>query len=198
MPVIPPIAYKLNIKRAIINGLRAVFDNNYPDLYDVLPSLNITMEYPEQPEEYPTIIVDYTESGVLQSAGVGHFEYFQGPNVYERWMYQGAVNLTIAAETSLQRDYISDHIVHLMAFGSTSEHTHIFVPYLEESHLLDIQVLKDTLRPGGESIEASVNWGLSDARIYTTRYSFDVLGTFISGIVYGAYIKGVNTDAQPY
>lgn len=198
MPVIPPISYKLNIKTAIINGLRNVFDNDYPDLHDLLPSLNITMEYPEQPEEYPTIIVDYTESGPLRSAGVGHFEFFKGPNAYERWIYQGSVNLTIAAETSLQRDYISDHIVHLMAFGSTSQYTHLFIPYLEESEVLDIQILKDTLRPGGEAIESSVSWGLADARIYTARYSFDVLGTFISGLVYGALIKGVNTRAESY
>jgi hypothetical protein len=82
-----------------------------------------------------------------------------------------------------------------MAFGSTSVFTNVFLPSLMVNRGLDIQILHDTLTPVGESVEQGADWGLEDFRIYTTGYSFKVFGTFTSGIVQNAYVRGVNETA---
>lgn len=192
-----PIAYKMNIKRGVVNALRTVFDSDYPDAHGKLDNLHVSAEWPDKPEQYPCIIVNYRETTPLTSVGVGHFEFvLEGPNVIKRWQYQGQVELLVATETSLQRDYISDHLVHLLAFGSTSIYTNVFIPALDTNKGLDIQIMNDTLTPTGENVEPGSSWGLEDFRIYITGYSFSVFGTFTSGIVYNAFVRGVNEATQ--
>lgn len=191
-----PIAYKLNIKRAIVHGLRLIFTNAYPDSHHSLQNLQITTDWPDKPEQFPILMVTFQETD-LKTAGIGHFEHFLGgPNIFKRWLYQGQVKLLIIAETSLQRDYISDHLVHALAFGSTSAYTNSFVPYVEENNGVDMQILKDTLTPQGESVEKGADWGFQDMTLYVAGYSFGVLGSFTSGVVQNAYIRGVNESAR--
>jgi hypothetical protein len=191
-----PISYKTNIKRIIVNALRIIFDSDYPDPTTVLRQPFISTEWPDKPEQYPMILVSYQERD-LRSAGIGHFEHvLGGPNIYKRWLFSGEVQLLVIAETSLQRDYISDHLVHMLAFGSTDVNTALFVPVIEQNLGVDLQILKDTLSPHGESTEQGTHWGLSDMTIYVTGYSFGVAGSFTSGVVAGGYIRGVNEAAE--
>lgn len=196
--VVAPIAYKTNIKRAVVNALRAVFDSDYPDQFGQLDNINVTNQWPDKPEQYPSIIVNFQETpGSLKSMGIGHFEHvLGGPNTYRRWQFEGDVQLIVAAETSLARDYFSDHIVHLLAFGQTSIFTNVFLPALMENRGLDIQIMHDTLVAGGDNVENGADWGLDDFRIYTAAYSFHVFGTFTSGIVQNAYVRGVNEATE--
>jgi hypothetical protein len=192
-----PIAYKLNLKRGIVNALKYVFTSEYPDDWGLLKNLHISLDWPDKPEQYPCIIVNYQETSPLKSAGIGHFEHvLGGPNIYKRWMYQGEMQLTILAESSLARDYISDHVVHLLAFGSTSPYTNVFVPYLDQNLGLDVQLLRESLTPRGESADRGSDWGLIDNMIYSVGYSFGVVGSFTSGIVQNGYIRGVNEATE--
>lgn len=195
--VVSPIAYKVNIKRAVVKALRAVFNNIYPDPKSVLDNVYVSLEWPDKPEQYPAIIVNYRETTPLRSSGIGHFEHvLGGPNIYRRWQYEGQVEILICAETALQRDNISDHLVHLLAFGSTSYFTNVFLPALMENRGLDIQIMHDTLVPVGDNVEQGSDWGLGDFRVYTSGYSFSVFGSFTSGIISGAYIRGVNEATE--
>lgn len=191
-----PISYKLNIKRIIVNTLRSVFDTNYPDSSGLLRDIFISHEWPDKPEQYPMLLIQYQEK-TLRSAGIGHFEHIlSGPNIYKRWLYEGEIQILVLGETSLQRDYLSDHLVHLLAFSTTDFNTAIFIPSIEQNLGVDIQVLTDTLRPHGENVENGVDWGLQDKSIYTTGYSLDIVGSFTSGVVTNAYIRGVNEATE--
>jgi hypothetical protein len=191
-----PISYKTNVKRIVVNALRSVFDADYPDTTGVLKNIFISIDWPDKPEQYPMMLVSFQENK-MGSAGIGHFEHIQGgPNIYKRWLYEGTIQILIIAESSLQRDYISDHLVHMLAFGQTDINTYLFVPYIEQNLGVDVQILKDTLQPHGESVEQGVDWGLTDMTLYMTGYTFNVVGSFTSGVVTNGYIRGVNEAAE--
>jgi hypothetical protein len=184
-----PIRYKIALKLAVVEALRLIFSEQYPD--SLLNDLFINLEYPQKPQQYPAVIVGYQERD-LRTAGPFHFEYRSPNNVQKRWYFEGTITMDIIAQTSLDRDYISDHFVHMFAFATTNEYTASFFNYIETNEDIIVNVNKDILTPAGETVESGVPWGFTDQLLYRTAYAFDVMGEFLSGVVQNAYVRGVN------
>jgi hypothetical protein len=187
--VFSPINYKLELKRLVVNEFRNYFYNI--SVSNTINNINCTLEYPNTPEKYPAVIVGYTEKTV-HNAGLSHFEN-DGNLSQERWLFEGDVKVEVRALTNLERDYVSDHIVNLFAFGSF-----LSVPFENDifgSSFIDLQVNLKTLAPTGEQTMAGVTWGLTDSRIYSCGYDFKVLGAFISPSGYDQYISQITANS---
>ena len=192
-----PINYKMEIKRAVVKSLQAEFtvDNYYPGFESsrLLTESHITIEYPQRPEQYPSIIVGFKEKE-LKSGGVGHYEFTSENTVIQKWLYMGTISLEIFALTSMDRDFISDSIVNLISFGRIQGS--LFRDHVEANANVDLQLSIGSLTPISEQTMSGVSWGLTDARIYTVGYEFGCLGSFESGPRYYDYISGVDAKAQ--
>ena len=187
--VFSPISYKLELKRLVVNEFRNYFYNI--SVSNTINNVNCTLEYPNTPEKYPAVIVGYTEKTV-HNAGLSHLEN-DGNLSQERWLFEGDVKVEVRALTNLERDYVSDHIVNLFAFGSF-----LSLPFENDifgSSFIDLQVNLKTLAPTGEQTMAGVTWGLTDSRIYSCGYDFKVLGAFISPSEYDQYISQITANS---
>jgi hypothetical protein len=188
-----PIRYKIALKLAVVEALRNVFSASYPDA--LLNNLFINLEYPQKPQQYPSMVIGYQERD-LRTVGPFHFEYRTNTAVQKRWQFSGTITVDILATTSLDRDYIADHFVHMFSFATTNEYTSDFFRYIETNDNIIVNVNKDILVPAGETVDSGLPWGLTDQLLYRTAYAFDVMGEFLSGIVQNAYIRGVNETVR--
>lgn len=184
-----PIGYKLNLKRAMVNSLKTVFNLNHPDT--TMKNLFISMEWNERPQQFPCLMVSYAEKS-LKNIGVGHLGLFETNKIYKRWLYEGTIMVTIFAHTSLQRDFISDQFVNMFSFGGLSPQSAIFMRYFHENQGLDVQVMSDILNPLAESAQKGSSWGVEDVTIYSCGYSFGVLGSYHSADESFDYVRRVN------
>ena len=183
--VIPPIAYKISLKRLIVTELRNYFYNI--SVSNTMNEINCTLEYPNTPEKYPAVIVNFKEK-TLHNAGLGHIEEDQNISI-ERWLFAGNVTLEVMALTNLERDFISDHLVGLFSFGNF-----LAIPFEADvvaSVLLDVQPNLKVITPIAERTMAGVTWGVTDSRLYVCGYSFPVQGSFTSNPSYAEYITKV-------
>lgn len=183
--VYSPINYKIQIKRVLVDALREYCTES---ISNTMNEVFVTIEYPQVAERYPTIIVGFQERKL--ASPIGHYELDQ--NLAQgRWIFEGDVTLEILALTSLERDYISDHIVNLAAFGKLNGIT--FEKNVVSNSTVDIQMNLGYLQPtGGETTMSGVSWGLTDGRIYQCGYSFPIIGSFKSRPTYFDFITSVN------
>jgi hypothetical protein len=188
--VYSPISYKLEIKRLVVNEFRNYFQNISQS--HTMNEIKCTLEYPNSAEKYPAVIVGYKEK-TLHNAGLSHVEISENLST-ERWVFTGDISVEVMALTNLERDYISDHIIGLFAFGSFLQ-----IPFetdIVASTFIDLQVNLKALIPSGEQTMAGVTWGLTDSRIYSCSYSFPVLGAFTSTPNYDAYIASIQAKSN--
>jgi hypothetical protein len=153
---------------------------------------HITIEYPQKPEQYPSMIVGFKERE-LKSAGIAHSEIIDETSIVQRWLFQGSISIEVFALTSMDRDFISDSLVNLLSFGRIERFP--FRDYIEDNAQVDIQVSVGSLTPLGEQTMSGASWGLTDQRIYTTGYEFGCMGGFISTTNNYDYIDGFNARA---
>lgn len=192
-----PINYKMEIKRAVVKSLQNVFYNteNYFPGYtssQLLSTSHITIEYPQKPEQYPSMIVGFKERE-LKAAGIAHSEVIDGTGVVQRWLFQGTISIEIFALTSMDRDFISDSLVNLLSFGRVEGFP--FRSYIEDNTNVDVQVSVGSLSPIGEETMSGVSWGLTDQRIYTTGYEFGCMGGFTSTTNNYDFVSGFDARA---
>lgn len=188
--VYSPIGYKIQIKRTVVDALRTYMSSSQSNTVN---QTKVTVEYPQSAESYPALIVGYEQSQ-LYHTGLGHVEYIDG-NLHTRWTFEGSVSMEILALTSLERDYISDHITNLAAFRTYIGSTFELDVILNEN--IDLQMNLGLLQPGPEQVMSGASWGLTDTRFYQCSYSFPVLGTFVSAPLYYDWISRVNTFTGP-
>ena len=132
-----PINYKMETKRAVVKSLQNVFHNTeeyFPGYKssELLTGCHISIEYPQRPEQYPSIIVGFREKE-LKSAGIGHYEVIEDTVAIQRWIFQGTIAIEIFALTSMDRDFISDSVVNMLSFGRIEDFP--FREYIENKNL---------------------------------------------------------------
>jgi hypothetical protein len=191
-----PINYKMEVKRAVVSAFQTVFHdtgNYYPGYKssELLTNSHITIEYPQRPEQYPSLIVGFQEQE-LKGAGIGHVDIFSSNHVSQKWLFQGMITLEIFALTSMDRDFISDSVVNMLSFGRILGKP--FRSLIEASNTIDLQVSLGSLIPVPEQTMSGASWGLTDARIYTVGYNFGCMGGFNSESIYNDYVSHVNID----
>lgn len=194
--VYSPINYKLELKRLVVNEFRNYFDalskeSTIDFQRATLANVHTIIEYPLTAEGYPALIVGYRERAT-HNAGISHVEEDSNLTL-ERWIFEGDLVLEIFALTSLERDYLSDNVVNLLAFGN-------FLGAVFEQNvdtatsLYDVQANMKYLEPMAEEVMSGAAWGITDTRIYTCGYSFPIIGSFNSHSIYEQYITGINAN----
>lgn len=191
-----PINYKMEVKRSVVRAFQSVFHDTskyYPGYKssELLTKSHITIEYPQRPEQYPTLIIGFQEQE-LKNAGVGHLDNISANTIAQKWFFQGLITVEIFALTSMDRDFISDSVVNMLSYGRVMGKP--FRALIEGDSLVDLQVSLGSLIPVPEQTMSGVSWGLTDARIYTVGYNFGCIGGFNSESIYNDYVSHVNID----
>lgn len=188
-----PINYKMEIKRVVVKSLQNVFFNTeeyFPGYKssELLTNSHITIEYPQRPEQYPSMIIGLKEQE-LKSAGIGHYELIEETVAIQRWLFRAFITIEIFALTSMDRDFISDSLLNMLSFARIEGFP--FREYIENNANVDIQLSVGSLTPISEQTMSGASWGLTDQRIYTSGYQFGCMGGFTSPIKDYDLISGV-------
>lgn len=174
--------FLLQAKTLFVEALQNTFDNEHP--VATLRGINISMEYPIEEAEFPSIWVDFTPTADLQVAGIGHVEdvptedgsFRRGT----RWRFGGRISYTISAMSSRERDTIADEVVRMLAFGREYPALSQFRQTLEVNDLIQVSVQWDTITLGGKDEAPGTPWG-SDEMVYEITVGLDCQGSFVSG-----------------
>ena len=168
--------------RELLKG--QTFTNDSEHLDTQAQDVWVDIEYPVKVENYPGIWVQFSVSE-LQPSGMGHETISPAGELIQQWAYKGRISLVILAQSSVQRDRISDTILNELAFSHGSE---ILIPGVDsdrrtlqdifnENPYVSIGLNQDVIRPGGQSITVGTPWD-PDALVYEDNYGFDILGEF--------------------
>ena len=215
-----PVGYKTTINRTVVTALRSAFTDAYPE--QDFQNLNVAVDYPLTEIEYPAIICRYQEY-TIPNAGVGHREYFPDPygNLRE-WnhrRYEGSMEFSIYALSTLDRDVLSDALIEIISFGTLNDLLNNFfitvygaigvnVGTLGLLHQISLNT--DRITAMGES-NSIAPWEPEDVLVYTNGYMVQCNGGFyntpqtnaplglIQNVIMEPYIEGDDppTDDDP-
>jgi hypothetical protein len=167
--------YLTHVKAMVREAVKNTFDSQYP--VEQFRNVWCSIEYPNQPQNYPGIWVDYDDAKPLEVAGISHVEADDEGRPYTRWKFGGHASFTVAAFTSYERDLLYDELVRVIAFGRQNTLTHRFRQYVENNDLIACNFDFDTIQPGGNGAMPGTPWG-SDEVIYEKSFSLQALGEF--------------------
>lgn len=173
--------YLVELKALFVHALNQTFTSNYP--VPDFRKVNVGIEYPEAPQFYPGVWVDYTSSAPLRQAGVAHTEIVDEDGVevlpHTRFRFEGSMSFTVVALSSQERDRLFDEMVRTFAFGKENLTTSLFRATVEDNDLIAVNAKFDEIQVGGETAAPGTPWG-SDDMIYESTLSLDVIGEFIA------------------
>lgn len=196
--------YRVVLKTAITEALRAEFITAVTPDFRPPNAPFVSIEYPIDEAHYPGIWVQYADNAELSVAGIGHIEQSvdtvdQEVVSVSRWRFSGAVTLTCAALTSLERDRLYDEVVAIWASAQLA-HDYPFRATIENNDLVAMNPNFDDLQPFGDQAALGTPWGTDEA-IYETSVSFDLIGEYLSRpetrelvplskVVFSKYVEG--------
>lgn len=171
--------YLVKTKTLLTKALRTVFDNEAPE--PDFANLHISIEYPVDKQNYPSIWVDFDPAGALEVAGIGFFEQSDlsdatSSQVY-RWRFAGMATMTVAALTSLERDRLFDAVVKILGFGDKTSDLGRFRAMVENNDLIAINIDFDQIEQRGFAASQGTPWG-TDEMIYEATIGMEVIGEF--------------------
>jgi hypothetical protein len=182
--------YLVVLKSALVEALRATFDEGYPD--PDFRNLRVSPEYPIGEQDYPGLWVQYEDTDELQIAGIGHIEIVRLPDGREapttRWRFGGTVTITCVALTSLERDRLYDGVVRTLAFAKVNQGVSEFRRLVENNDFVGMNGNFDQLRASGDAASQGTPWG-TDEVIYEKSISFDLIGEFVSEPEFGDLVN---------
>lgn len=203
------IRYKSYIKEALVEGLQAVFKSHRDK---VLRSTKVGIDFPITQVQYPAIQVRFFERSIA-NAGVGHYETLEDTenpgsfHKFKHYLFQGDIEFAIYAQSSYDRDLISDSLVQILTMGELETYTNLFFKRLYDPDVLvDPAALEtfltlntDQIRPFGET-QALAPWNPEDEMIYQTSYRIEIHGEIYNRIYEDAEGTGLveRVDLYPY
>lgn len=188
-------------KTAIVEALRAVWyisesdnelnaelkasDRPYPR--------RVTIEYPEEPEDWPFILVQFrptliTWTGITPDEIVNATEDEDEEPHFKRirqGRFEASCMLQIIALTSEERDRMWDNVVNLLLLGRTRNPTDNFYSIIDTHDLVGMTIMEGSIRPVGDSISMGTPWD-PEILTYEAAIEFDIVGVF--------YADDYNTD----
>jgi hypothetical protein len=172
------MSYLTKLKAGLTLALRKTFDAFYPD--EKLRSLYVSIEYPIEKQQYPSIWVNFEETA-LHTSGVSHLEIDEDGNRILRWSYSGSVSYTIAALSSLERDLIFDELIRVIAFGRADDARNAFREYVEDNSLIAMNFNFDEVEVHGDAATPGTPWD-TDEIIYERTVVMEVIGEFTTDV----------------
>jgi hypothetical protein len=173
--------YLTKLKTMVIEGLTTTFDQYYPE--PDFQNVHISMEYPIDPQKYPSIWIDYEDTQDLIEAGIAHVEYVD-PDTntarapFTRWRFQGYISVTVVAMTSLERDRLYDEVVRVVAFGKGDPVVGRFTTYITTNGFIAMNMNTDKIQPRGSAAAPGTPWS-TDELMYERTLNLEVIGEFI-------------------
>lgn len=172
--------YLVAVKTVITKAMQRAFDDNAPE--PDFANLHVSIEYPIDSHNYPSIWVDFDPTGDLRIAGIGHTEGLiesdpLSSNMY-RWRFQGTATFTVVAFTSLERDRLYDAVIKVLAFGDSKDNLGRFRSYLESNSLIAMNANFDKISQSGFSTAQGTPWG-TDEMMYEATLSMEIIGEFV-------------------
>lgn len=200
------------VKTAIVESLRSVwFDeqnvgqeahiwNPQLDDNDTPLPRRITLEYPEEAEDWPVILIQVRPSTV-QWTGIMPDEVIDAsledgsqpidysttadPSVnpsptyklIRQGRFEANVMLQVLALTSMERDRMWDNLVKLLMMGRKKAATNNFYTTLDTHDLVGMTVMEGSITPIGDSIGQGTPWD-PELLTYEAALEFQVIGTF--------------------
>lgn len=201
------------VKTAFVESLRSVWfvgQNVGQEAHDLNPDLDvnpkeptprrITVEYPEEAEDWPTILVQIRPS-IVEWTGIGGDEVIDAslssgqptidrsteddptPNenpsfkLIRQGRFEASCMLQVLALTSMERDRMWDNLVKLLLMGRKKSSTANFFTTLETHDLVGVTIMEGTIRPVGDSMGVGTPWD-PELLTYEAAVEFDMVGTF--------------------
>ena len=210
-PVLPiqTIRYKTYIKEALVEALRASWAT-HPDTF--LQNTSIGLDSPMTEADYPHVVVRFYGRSV-RNAGVAHHEWLPIPDSnperyhkYKHYFYNGDIEFSVYALSSLDRDLIADSIVQTLTMGDLEAYTNAFLNRIYDPNPLTdpaainhvINLNTDEVQEFGET-EQPAPWLPEDVLIYQTAHRIAVFGQFYSRTpTAGDYGVVERVDQFPY
>lgn len=173
--------YIAPLKTLLVEALQGTFDSVYP--VAKFRDLHASLEYPVDPQDYPSLWVDYDDTQPLQKAGVAHVETAHpvtGTTVapFTRWRFQGYVSITTVALTSLERDELFDEVVRVVAFGNEDSVVGRFKDKILNNDLIAATLQTDRIEARGSAAAPGTPWG-TDELMYERSLNLELIGEFV-------------------
>lgn len=178
-------------KTAIVEALRSVWyisesDNELnPDLKasDRPYPRRVTIEYPEEPEDWPFILVQLRPT-LISWTGITPDEIVNaGTEDSPSWKrirqgrFEATCMLQIIALSSEERDRMWDNAVNLLLLGRTRNPTDNFYSIVDTHDLVGMTIMEGSVRPVGDSISMGTPWD-PEILTYEAAIEFDITGIF--------------------
>lgn len=203
------ISYKLGVRREVVNALRPVFGDNYPD-EQLRNRVFVSSEFPLREQQYPAIFVTFSE-GPIRNAGIGHVEFEetegddpfsfgdnQAPRQYAHWLFSGALNFNILAKTPEDRDVLSAGLIQIIGMAAEIEPFNIFYKEIGDNDWIELALLAEEITPGGDSTSPAPWDPEADENIFIASYSVPVFGEFYSDLTTADLIRISEITTYPY
>jgi hypothetical protein len=170
-------------KVAIVEALRAVYDDYALD--EARPR-RVDIEYPQDEEDWPAILVQFRLAGPVQWTGIypdvlAPLE--EPPEAGTPWekvrqgLFEGQVELQVLATTSGERDRIYDGLVKLVLMGQKRSDTARFFDRIENHDLIGMTVAKSTVQEVGSTVGPGTPWS-EEVLTYEATIRFGLVGVF--------------------
>lgn len=199
------------VKTAVTEALRAVWYQNQnvgQEANDYNTELTendaplprrITIEYPEEAEEWPAILVQFRPT-LVEWTGISPDEVIDAskedggvgldlsdeaetvnPNpaykLIRQGRFEGSIMLQVLALSSMERDTMWDNLVKIIMMGDKRTVTNSFFVTLGQHDLVGITVMRGSVRPIGDSMGPGTPWD-PELLSYEAAIEFDLVGTF--------------------
>lgn len=183
----------------VTDAVEQVFTTGYPDI--LLQDPYIGPDLPLTRERFPAIILTYT-ARKTQNLGMGHLieiinDQTGIPSIVCQWRFEGAMRFEVVTLTSLDRVTLLDELVSMLGFG---RFVPVYAPFwnqLVDEAFIDMTLLTQSLNTEGHT-EEEVPWGDTDAKLYKSAVTCDVVGEFLSDTVSSDLIRVAGINILPY
>ncbi len=174
--------YMVKLKTLLTEAMKLTFDASY--IEEDFRRLHISIEFPQENQDYPGMWVDYNPVGKLTKVGIGHIEYAEDggegtSRSFTRWRFAGEASFTVVALTSLERDRLHDEVIRVMAFGEETSSTQDFREYIENNEFLGVNLDFDEIGMRGFAATLGTPWQTNDM-IYEAEIVMDCVGEFVT------------------
>lgn len=177
------------VKRSVVTGLRESFSGS--NLNAPGQEYYIDIEYPTKVTQYPGLWVQFSIES-LQRAGLGMETWTKDTNgnwgPIQEWMFTGRISLSIAAETSKDRDRLADTVLAQLAFARAPDlvlrnpktnagQMRQLITAIEDNPYVSMTLNTDQISLGGETVTQGVPWA-PNILLYENVFSINCQGQF--------------------
>lgn len=165
---------------AVHKTLTEIFNDDYP--VEAARNIRVSIEYPEDAQDYPGIWIDLAIQGDLERSGINYSELVENPDgsfgEIDRWSFDAEVSLTVLAMSSLARARLLDEVVRVVGMQIESGRKG-FSKKIMENKMIGLTPSTDRLRVSGMATVPGTPWG-TDEMVYEVTVNFGLMGEFCS------------------